>query len=647
LLILIASLYLFIQTPFGQNWIGRQVTKRLSRDLQTKVSIEHVDFALFNRMHLRGVLIADRFDDTLLYAGDVKVRITDWFFFKKNVDLKYIGLEDAVIKFQRSDSVWRQQFFLDYFASPSTGKKKRNAGVQLSLQEIELKNVVFSKKDGWLGQDMIAHVDTLHMSADKLSLSGSKYLINSLLVINPLVAIYKYTGLKPRDTLSSTNDQTPASAWNQAQTIFQIGDLTIINGTFKSDIQTDRPAFASFDGQHILFTEINAALKNSDLTGDTILANLKLKAKERSGLEIKDLSADLKMTPKEMAFSNLDIQTNRSHIRNYFRMSFDDFSSMSDFIHAVNMQGDFDNSEIDSDDIAFFAPSLKTWKKRIILQGKVRGTVDALSGKDLIAQAGNSTLLNGDISLTGLPNIYETFIDFKANDFRTTYRDAVTIVPAMRKVTNPDLRKIQYLNFKGSFTGFIRDFVTFGTIQTNLGTVKTDLNMKLPRGRPPVYSGSIATDNFRLGEFIGDKNIGSVSLTATVKGTGFNAQTRNTLIDGTIRFVDYKDYRYQNIVLKGKLEKELFEGIASIRDDNAEIDLNGIIDFNKKTPLFNLEATVTKANLKNLKLTKEDYTFRGKLDLNFNGNTIDNFLGTARISEGEITKEVAGFHSIR
>ena len=107
---------------------------------------------------------------------------------------------------------------------------------------------------------------------------------------------------------------------------------------------------------------------------------------------------------------------------------------------------------------------MKTWKKKISLKGKIRGTIDDLVGKDLNVRAGNSTVLNGDISMTGLPDINETFIDFKANDFRTTYNDAVSIIPAMRRVTNPDLRKIQYVNFKGSFTGFIRDFVTFGTM---------------------------------------------------------------------------------------------------------------------------------------------------------------------------------------
>lgn len=86
----------------------------------------------------------------------------------------------------------------------------------------------------------------------------------------------------------------------------------------------------------------------------------------------------------------------------------------------------------------------------------------------MVVKAGNSTVLNGDITLTGLPDINQTFIDFKANDFRTTYSDAIQIIPALKKITNPDLRKIQYVNFKGSFTGFISDFVTYGTINTNM-----------------------------------------------------------------------------------------------------------------------------------------------------------------------------------
>ncbi len=79
--LLLILVWAFLQTDWGQNWLARQVTSKLSKDLQTKVSIKHVSFGLFNRMDLKGVYIEDQKRDTLMYAGAVNVRITDWFFF--------------------------------------------------------------------------------------------------------------------------------------------------------------------------------------------------------------------------------------------------------------------------------------------------------------------------------------------------------------------------------------------------------------------------------------------------------------------------------------------------------------------------------------------------------------------------------------
>lgn len=74
---------------------------------------------------------------TILYAGNINVSITDWFFFKDKADLKYIGLEDAVIKLNRRDSVWNYQFIVDHFASTTPSKKSaNNIALQLSLIHI-------------------------------------------------------------------------------------------------------------------------------------------------------------------------------------------------------------------------------------------------------------------------------------------------------------------------------------------------------------------------------------------------------------------------------------------------------------------------------------------------------------------------------
>ncbi len=638
LLFLLLGIWIFVQSPVGQNWISHQITKRLSKDLQTNISISHVRFSLFNNMHLQGVLVEDHHNDTLLYAGEVKLLITDWFFFKDNIVLKYIGLENAVIHTQRSDSTWNYQFLLDYFTSPSSGGKK--GGTELNLEKIELKNIAYRKKDDWLGQEMVVAFSSLTLDAKNVDFNAHAINLGTLSVTDPLVSIYEYDKRKPNAPPSSDTITHVDSLlkWNAAGWVLNVDKLQIRNGSFQDRRQSSTPYNTGFDGRNVQFAKIDADFDHIRWFRDTVTTSLQLSTVERSGFQVKSMKADLKLTPNEMAFDKLDLRTNNSVIGNYFRMSFDDFSDMSSFISKVNMQANFNNSEIDSDDIAFFAPALKSWKKNLSIQGVVRGPVDDLVGKNLVIRAGNNTLLNGDISMTGLPDINQTFIDFKANEFHTVYSDVVDFVPAVKTITSPNLSKLQYLQFKGSFTGFIRDFVTFGTIQTNLGTVKSDLNMKLPVDGDAVYSGTLSTDYFKLGELIGDARIGIVSLDGSLKGKGFSVKTRNTEIDGLIHFVDYQGYRYQNISLNGTLQKKKFEGIASIRDPEAEMTLNGVIDFNLATPKLNFLADVRKANLLKLKLYKDDLSFSGLFNLDFTGDNIDNFLGSARITNAAVTR---------
>lgn len=397
----------------------------------------------------------------------------------------------------------------------------------MNLKKVEMTNVVFLKKDEWLGQDMRIALGSLNLDARQIDFSSRQVDLQWLRINEPDVSIYEYTKKKPSAPQTTSSDEAPVVAdsslqWNAGGWVIKTDELELLNARFRTDRAGTGPAYSWFDGRHIDFSNIHTTLRQVRWEKDTITADLSLQTRERSGFEVKSMKAKVKVTPREMAFNQLDIRTNNSTIRHYFRMSYDDFSSMNDFIHEVQMQGNFADSEIDSDDIAFFAPALSDWNKKIVLKGMVRGTVDDLVGRGLEIQAGENTFLNGDISLTGLPDINQTFIDFKANEFRTTFSSAATIVPAIRHIKSPDLSRLQYLRFNGSFTGFIRDFVTYGTIQTNLGVVKSDLNMKLPEGLDPVYSGTISSDYFRLGDFIGDDRIGAVSLNGTVKGKGFN-----------------------------------------------------------------------------------------------------------------------------
>ena len=86
------------------------------------------------------------------------------------------------------------------------------------------------------------------------------------------------------------------------------------------------------------------------------------------------------------------------------------------------------------------------------------------------------------------------------------------------------------------------------------------------------------------------------------------------IIDGTIRFADYKNYRYQNIVVKGKLDKKLFEGVASIRDANADLTLNGIIDFNSPDTPVRPGGGCDESEPEKPEADKRQYRFRGQTE---------------------------------
>ena len=269
-----------------------------------------------------------------------------------------------------------------------------------------------------------------------------------------------------------------------------------------------------------MFGDITGSFTDFRVVKDSIQTKISLKTRERSGFTVNNISADLNWHPEAMEFHNLDLKTPRSHLTDFFAMRYASFYDMGDFISKVRMEGNFDNATISSDDIAYFAPELADWKKRIQINGNVKGTVDNLNTKDIVIQAGADTYLKGNISMSGLPDINKTYVDFEAENFRTTYNDAIAFIPQLKTVTQPKLDLLQYLIFRGNFTGFINDFVTYGSLETKLGTVVTDLNMKLPDNAVSRYSGSIKTNSFNLGPLIDNKSVGKIIFQGKVNGSG-------------------------------------------------------------------------------------------------------------------------------
>lgn len=594
-------------------------------------------------MDLEGLLIEDQHGDTLLYAGTAKVKVTDWFFFKDKATLKYIGLQNTQINIARTDSVWNYQFLVDYFSGPprkdTTAKK---GGIDFDLKILDLENISFKQSDKWVGQDMNVFLRKLDLDAEYLDFNSKRIVITQLTLDGTAFTQSNYPGLKPKpENIKDIVQKIPvisALQWNTQGWEIHIKDIHLNDASFATNNFTDRdPLPGRFDGQHVLFSKINGDLRDATFINDTVLTNIKLTAFERSGLEVKNLTANLKLTPAIMEFSNLDLQTNRSRIGPYFAMKYTNFNDdLASFMHNVAMDVEFQNSSINSGDLAFFAPATKSWNRVIDINGRITGPVDNLSAKKLLIRSGNS-IVDGDIAMRGLPDFNTTFIDFKSNDLQTNYNELVSLMPSLRKVKQPELAKLGYIRFKGTYTGFINDFVAFGNISTNLGNINADLNMKLPQGQQAVYSGKISSTGFQLGQFINNKSLGTIALDGKVNGRGFNFNTLKLDFDGNIHQVMFSGYNYQNLTLNGTFDKKVFTGHLNIDDPNLKVkDFNGSLNLSKDTSVYNFDALLQYANLKALHLANDNFSLSGHFSLNFTGNNIDNFLGSAKVFDATL-----------
>jgi TamB, inner membrane protein subunit of TAM complex len=241
--------------------------------------------------------------------------------------------------------------------------------------------------------------------------------------------------------------------------------------------------------------------------------------------------------------------------------------------------------------------------------------------------------------MRGLPNIKETYIDFNNGLVQTNYTDLTTFIPTLNNVKGIALNKLNFIQYNGNYTGFINDFVTYGTLQTNLGIIKTDLNMKLPEGQDPNYSGKIETENFKLGSFLNDSKIGDIGFNGKIEGTGFDINKLKASIDGTTSKFEYGNYTYKNITSIGKIENKKYLGKIITNDPNLIANVEGTIDFSKSIPYFDVKTKIEKSNFKQLQFTKDDYSLTGNVDLKFSASNLDNFDGTIKLNGASLTKD--------
>ena len=137
--------YLVFKSSLVQTKLTNQIGKVLSQKTNAKISVEKVDFKPFKTFVLKGLLILDHHNDTLLYANDFSIEIKDYDIEKRMVNLKLLELHKADFNIRKYKGEPKTN--LKYFLSGLIKKKKKRREWSIYINQLGLEELNFTYED--------------------------------------------------------------------------------------------------------------------------------------------------------------------------------------------------------------------------------------------------------------------------------------------------------------------------------------------------------------------------------------------------------------------------------------------------------------------------------------------------------------------
>lgn len=498
--------------------------------------------------------------------------------------------------------------------------------------QIELEDILIQdqNKDTLIySHSVVASIDTLRIRKQILSINELTFNGNRIKLARDSLNTFNFDFLF--DALGNNSNTDTTSNWNIRCNSFVFGKLNI---DFK-DYYTEVKRNIKIDDVNLEVARFQSSL------GTTQFRIKHLSLNEDNDFFFKNISSDVKITSKQIDIRDFNIESRFSSVENAsVRL---DLPYIQDSVQVpLNIDVLVEASHLSFRELGDIVPSLAGMNQVVDLSGQVYGTINDLKGKNISIETGQETkaVLDFYVNDPDDPNNMYLFLDLK--ELQTSFSD-LSNIRLPNSLPNPYInfpdafRQSGILKFKGNFSGFLTDFVTFGTLNSDMGTLSTDILVAPDKDGSVYYRGNLSTSNFDLGLLFRNELLGKLTFLGSVDG---NYNTDNSkvsgILKGDINKIDLNHYTYRDISVDGLLLDKMFDGMLSINDSNLQLSFIGAVDFNSTIPQFDFFMQLDKARLGKLNLSDKfpNAEIAFNMNANFSGNRIDNMDGEIRINEG-------------
>jgi hypothetical protein len=419
--------------------------------------------------------------------------------------------------------------------------------------------------------------------------------------------------------------------------LVNIGEIALQRSHFTYNDNDSDSIRRAFDYRHFAVELDDGDLTQFKVIGDTIQFNVNsLLALDRAtGLDVKSLQTFFRISQSGLEFHKLHLEAGHSVINDSIVFTYKSQRDLNDFNNKVSMAARLRETVLDPHDLSLFAPGAEEIGQPLHLSGNITGRVKRLSYRNMRVGFGN-TKVEGRLDMDGLPAFNETFIRLSMSRGSIDVNDLAFAFPA---AVFQRLQPLGKFLLSGTFTGFVNDFVANANLNSPMGIVSSNVNLKVDEENfnNSLYHGTVVMSDFHLGEYLGDTTLlQRVTLNGKVNGKGLTYSTANLLLVGNVQSIGVRGYNYTNIKTDARFASQFFSGALTINDPNLKFRAEGSIDFRKGTNMVRIKATLDTAFVEKLKITSQPLFVRSYIDINSRGLHIDSLFGDALLRDTKI-----------
>ena len=488
--------------------------------------------------------------------------------------------------------------------------------------------------DDQQGEEML-NVNRLSARFEWRPLLEGKIVINSVQLIGFDIRLQKDTPESVPNFQFVLDALASKDTLKQAPKIdLRINSVLINRGQLTYDVLSEPQTTEKFNASHIGIQNLSASISLKALRNDSLNAIVRrLSFEEQSGFRLEKLGMKLTADNNHLNVNGFNINLPSTSLTlDSVEVRYDSLQNLPKMTDDVVFKGQL-NGRFVLSDVASILPVLKEMNEPLNLSAEFKGEGKNVEIPSLSLSDRRYLTIKGKASVQNWAAKQNMYLQANLTNLSVTKSGIGYFMNNLTGSVPPILQRLEFVQFRGTADGYLRDLLVNGSLQTGAGSLRADMLINTDKNLNRTYTGELVSDNLHLGTLLGDNKFGQTNFNIELEGFNYQNKYPESNIKGVISSLEYSGYRYENITMDGLYKDGGFNGHLALDDENGAIQIDGSFNTSRRVSDFNLQASVKNLRPNELNLSDKyvDSDISLLLTANFTGSSINDMNGSIRL----------------